>query len=236
MTLMGTLKRYLSAWKRHHRSHGFGIHSPYGFRFVCDVLGERLPYYSYRGIEEMHRLVSRQGTGRVISLKDAKMLFRVTNHFNPACILQVGLSTGVDSASMLAVSSTSRLTAYHPSALQPVAVTVLKALEPRVELHDDLSAALERYAAALPAGAVPYILINNVETQRELDLLRDFLAGPLASTATVLMRGIDRNPLVAQLWTACRETMPKGQTYTNDKKAILIATPRLQREDFTLWM
>ena len=46
-------KRYINAWSRHHRSGGFGIHSPYAYQFVRNVWRQRLPYYAYDGICEL---------------------------------------------------------------------------------------------------------------------------------------------------------------------------------------
>ncbi len=50
---MGWLARY-----RH--SKGFGVHSPFAFRFITEVLGERCPYYDYSLLGSAHqRLVYR---------------------------------------------------------------------------------------------------------------------------------------------------------------------------------
>ena len=43
---MGRMHRYRTALSRRHRSGGFGIHSPFAFNFVLNVLRERLPYYA----------------------------------------------------------------------------------------------------------------------------------------------------------------------------------------------
>jgi hypothetical protein len=46
-------RRYLNAWSRHHRSGGFGIHSPYAYQFVRNVWRKRLPYYAYDGLRQL---------------------------------------------------------------------------------------------------------------------------------------------------------------------------------------
>ena len=95
--------------QRLHRSKGFGIHSPFAFKFVLNVLRERMPYYAYEEISHLRSIAASHAKGmfkrkRIISFKSAKMLFRITNYFNPSHILQLGTSYGVSSASMLAVS------------------------------------------------------------------------------------------------------------------------------------
>lgn len=54
---------------RHRR--GFGIHSPFAFRFVTEVLAQRLPYYGYTDIS---------GDPRI------RLLFRLTVYFRPSTV------------------------------------------------------------------------------------------------------------------------------------------------------
>ena len=95
-------KRYYTAIPRYKRSKGFGIHSPFAFNFVLKVLRERCPYYAYEIINaarwEASRLASSAKERRnLLSFKNAKMIFRITCHFNPSSILQIGTSHGVAS-------------------------------------------------------------------------------------------------------------------------------------------
>ena len=50
------------------------------------------------------------------------------------------------------------------------------------------------------------------------------------------MRNLNRNDAMKMLFEACCRHMPMGQTYTNNKIAILNPNPKLQREDFLLWL
>ncbi len=81
---------------RHGR--GFGVHSPFAYRFITECLREQLPYYAYDTITEpLHRLV-----------------FRIAAYFRPATFHAAGIppqiitlachdasATGSDSADML---------------------------------------------------------------------------------------------------------------------------------------
>lgn len=40
----------LQALQRLRHSRGFGVHSPFAFRFIMEVIGERLPYYDYASL------------------------------------------------------------------------------------------------------------------------------------------------------------------------------------------
>ena len=87
------LKRYYTAFNRYKRSKGFGIHSPFAFSFVLQVLRERCPYYAYDDISSRRKLALSLAADvarhpRIISLKNAKMLFRIVCYFNPRVMLQ----------------------------------------------------------------------------------------------------------------------------------------------------
>ena len=60
---MSPVLKYFNLW-RHGR--GFGIHSPFAFRFITEVLRLRTPYYAYRDIPDRGRL---------------RQIFRVVCHF-----------------------------------------------------------------------------------------------------------------------------------------------------------
>ena len=239
---MGRFKRYRTAWSRHHRSRGFGIHSPYAFKFVREVLGERLPFYCYSHIEELRDNVVKLNRGlrprtAVITTKDAKQLFRITNHFNPRHILQVSAGHAVTSASMLAVSSASQLW-LQQGQFDPASVAgkVLAPYGERIHIHEDLEETIINYEAALGHDEVPFVLVDTAVHESDIPMLTSHLHKVLAGHAVVILRGIDRSDHIKQLWLSCKQMMPMGQTYTNEKTAILYATPKLQREDFFLWL
>ncbi len=62
--MQGILSRYV-LW-RHGR--GFGIHSPFAYRFITEVLRQGLPFYAYRDIPADGRM---------------RLLFRVACHLQP---------------------------------------------------------------------------------------------------------------------------------------------------------
>lgn len=238
---MGRIRRYRTAFVRNRRSRGFGIHSPFAFNFVRLVLCERLPYYSYEHIEELRRIVIKAEGGlwrhpRVISSKNAKMLFRIVNFFNPRVIMQVGTSYGVSSACMMAVSSQSRLFLYEPHLERyPIVSRIFEPYGKRVEQYTGIEEQSIAYTAELGDDEMPFVLVNDLPCDGDYEPLLDYLNRIVAGKAVVVLRNISRNPLMEKLWLELKENMPMGQTYTNEKIAIMYATPKLQREDFFLW-
>lgn len=231
-------KRYLTAWSRHHRSGGFGIHSPYAYRFVRHVWRQPLPYYAYEGI---HQLLStiKGGTTRqqrremdVIDEREARLLFRVTNFFNPRCILQMGAATGVECVAMMEVSRMSRLYLYEPLLEQKkLAVRVLQSQLDRVECYDDVRMAADEFLeAAGTDSAIPSLALINLPVEEAV------VHRLLDAQVVLVMRNLLRDKLMQGLFDSCCAHMTMGQTYTNGKIAILLPNPKLQREDFSLWL
>ena len=231
---MKTWKRYLTAWSRHHRSGGFGIHSPFAFNFVRTVLREPTPFYAYNGISQLVKTIRANITRRqrremdLLGEREAKLLFRVTNFFNPINILQMGASTGVESVAMLAVRRDSCLYLFDPQIEQNVlAVKVLQTQLDRVEFYDNEQVAVDDFMKADSDGAMALV---NVPVDEDL-------MHRLLDDGTVLvMRRLNYDEAMRNLFDSCCNHMMTGQTYTNGKIAILNPNPKLQREDFTLWL
>ena len=231
---MHYLKRYLNAWSRHHRSGGFGIHSPYAYQFVRNVWRQRLPYYAYSGIHQLIGTIKDSTTRQqrreldLISEKEARLLFRLTNFYNPRHILQAGVATGTESVAMMEVSSLSRLHLYDPQLEQKtLAVRVLQSQMDRVECYDDVNMAVDEMLSADDGATMA--LINTPVDEGLLKRLLD-------ARVVVVMRGLNRDDAMSQLFDSGCRHMTSGQTYTNNKIAILNPNPKLQREDFLLWL
>ena len=230
---MRAWKRYLTAWSRHHRSGGFGIHSPFAFNFVRTVLRQPKPYYAYSGIGQLVNTIKANTTRRqrhdmdLLTEREARLLFRVTNFFNPRRILQAGAATGVESVSMLAVSRESRLYLFDPLIEQKaLAVKVLQSQLERVDCYDDAQVAVDDF---LQADGASMALVNVPIDEALLHRLLD------AGTVLVL-RHLNHEETMWNLFESCCSHMTTGQTYSNGKTAIINPSPKLQREDFTLWL
>lgn len=237
---MGRIKRYRTALARYQHSKGFGIHSPFAFGFVLTVLRERNPYYCYTGLHELRRMVIDRTSRhfrhpRVISFKSAKMIFRITNHFNPALILQIGTSYGVSTASMLTVSGQSRLVLCEARLGEfPVTHDVLERYRNRISHFRDVGAAITHYSGRLD-GADPYVLVNCVADDAEYSATISYLATVMRDRGVVIMRNLSRNDKMKELWRECKSMAVHGMTFSNEKTAVLVVDPKLPRQDFLLW-
>ena len=98
---------------------GFGVHSPFAFNLIINVIDERYGYYCYDTIELVRRQLcqnqlpfgdGRQSVGRAavkLAIRPAhgRLLFRLANYFKPKRLLQIGCGMGISTLYMTAYSS-----------------------------------------------------------------------------------------------------------------------------------
>lgn len=61
---------------------GYGVHSPFAFRFITEVIYERSPYYAYAHLSKRLRWWQRFRVAKVCQL-----LFRIANYQQPRLVL-----------------------------------------------------------------------------------------------------------------------------------------------------
>jgi predicted O-methyltransferase YrrM len=116
--------KYLRYWLKASNGKGHGIHSPFLYEFVQEVLNDKRKFYSYQQIESIrHDLLSDErqltiedfGAGSHTGLtkkrllkeiaksslkpkKFSQLLFRMVDHYQPKTILELGTSLGITTA------------------------------------------------------------------------------------------------------------------------------------------
>lgn len=236
---MAAIKRYCTAIRRYNRSKGFGIHSPFAFSFVLRVLRERLPYYAYEDIEwrrqrakSLAAKVSRHP--RVISSKNAKMLFRVTNYFNPKVILQIGTSYGVSTTAMLDVDTRSKLILYPAGNPHDMIYNdIVSAHGDRITRCDSMLEAIGAYQTSR-GGGKPFILVNSL-IENDMDQAIDIVKSALAEDGVVILRNLSQLPAMNHLWERVNLLLDHGMSFTNGKLAVIVGFSYLPRQNFSLW-
>jgi hypothetical protein len=100
-------KQTLIWLKRFRNRCGYGVHSPFAFNFITNVIYEKAMYYAYSEIEKAE-------SGR--STKVNRLLFRLVNSVQPLTILHAGKS-GMAALYLQAAKKTAR---YIPLASEDV--------------------------------------------------------------------------------------------------------------------
>lgn len=238
---MGRIKRYYSALSRYHASNGFGIHSPFAFYFVTKVLREKLPYYCYDEIEKnrkqlINSLKKVARHPRIISSKNAKLLFRVTNYFNPNYILQIGSNYGISLQTMLRVSQCSEVYLYDRDLSRyEVTKKILINNKERITLSEDVETLINSYTKVLTENSMSsFVLINSIE-QEEFELVSKYLQSIISQEGVVIMRNLSSSALMRELWNKGKENAYYGMTFSNEKVGFMVVNPKLPRQDFLLW-
>ena len=90
--LMKILKRIYIWLKRFRFRRGYGVHSPFAYRLITDVVYERHPYYAYRELKALRSLSKHSST---YAERVDKLLFRLVNRFAPQRVLEVGTGSGL---------------------------------------------------------------------------------------------------------------------------------------------
>ena len=160
------IKRYYTALDRYRRSKGYGIHSPFAFRFVLKVLRERSGYYAYQTIRDgrnlaLVRMVEEGISSRkVLSNKNARLIFRVVNFFNPSAIIQFGSNYGVSAICALSASSKSQLWLLEPKAREySIVKDVVQGNSARIHAFGNVGDCIDSY---LQAEERPFVIVNGV--------------------------------------------------------------------------
>ncbi|MEF9924281.1 MAG: hypothetical protein RR061_05490 [Muribaculaceae bacterium] len=238
---MNRIKRYYSALSRYHKSNGYGIHSPFAYHFVLGILRERLPYYAYSEIEKTRRMVisktRKHGRHpRIISIKNAKLLFRLVNLVNPQHILQFGTSYGVSTSSMLMVSHITQLTLCEPHLSEYNATAkVLKPYMERIALFTDAGASIDDYEKRHNGcNERRFLLVNNVEN-RDVDIIDAYIHKIMATEGFIVMRNLSRSSAMNGLWNRCKADLKFGMTFSNEKIAVIVINNKLPKQDYFLW-
>lgn len=82
-TYLSTLRRPLRWLLRFRHRCGYGVHSPYAFAFITGVVYEDGEYYAYDALRRYFKENKISG----LRLKDALLLFRLTNFAHPQRVL-----------------------------------------------------------------------------------------------------------------------------------------------------
>lgn len=233
-------KLYATALRRYNRSRGFGVHSPFAYGFIRDTLGERNAYYAYPTLAERRRMAraliksAGRNTPRLISIKNARMLFRVACRFHPDEIFQIGTRFGMGTSAVLAANSHSHLTLFSPADdFYNIFEKVTLPDSGRIRRVDSFS---EGFSAYMESSERMFLLIDCLDRADAHEITRLLTQALSERECVIIVRNLTRpSDCTRPLWDALKSSMTRGMTFTNGNIGFIVTRKGLPRQHFTLW-
>lgn len=180
---------------------GYGVHSPFVFDLITNVLEESRGYYAYARLHAAHALAAPHDR---LPQRECRWLFRLANRFHPQRIITVGTGGGLIPLS---------LTTYASGGLHSIALEERPATADAVRtlLHDRATSPIEfrlgTYEAELPKALAEYghpdCLVLDAPPDRLAPLFH-LCIDHLSDKTVLLIRGIHATPLARSTWqTIC---------------------------------
>lgn len=175
---------------RHHRGHG--IHSPFVFNLINNVIEEKCPYYCYQDIAHYLSLFSEK---KLIPNKRYKLAFKLSNYFGVRTILEIGSGSGINTLFLTAPSKkTSCISIEKNEKKREFAQTIYDDYDRSITLLEELP--------KQPMNEVFDCIYINLDYYPDIteDYLDDLCNKQCHDKSFIVMTGIRRNKENNRLW------------------------------------
>ncbi len=231
---MRLFKRCLTAPLRIKTTRGFGVHSPFAFSFITEVMRQKYQYYAYPD-EKMRRMaLSRRSAvrRRPAPLKYQHTVFRVVNRFSPSVILQLGQSRGLETMAALDTSSDLTIAEYSVKSQPDDYNRSISQADDRIVRHATFENAVSAWSAK--SGEIPFAMVCGIADDIKF---RDVLKKALDDGGVVLFPNIDITPAARRLWKSLNTSLrTHGMTFSNDRFGVIVGLRHLPRQTYMLYL
>lgn len=229
---MRRIKRLLNAPLRLRTSRGFGVHSPFAFSFILNVLKQKDLFYSYKNQDKRTQAARRQSDN--LPPKSLQhLLFRICNRFRPQVVFEIGHSTGLEAMAVLDSSSLCKLMTYDHRPPSSLFDSVTARSRDRITIVSNFSNGIEVYNSAT-AAVTPMVIVNRAEN---IDTDRDFILSVLRRDGVVVFTNIKHDEVTLGLWGEVNDRLEShGMTFTNDRFGVIVGLSHLPRQRYKLWL
>lgn len=204
------LKKYVTKGIRKikHRK-GFGVHSPFAFSLITQVIDEKFPFYAYDQIRELRKkyVTSRlpipvpgRASRKGYSQKQLFLLYRLINRFSPQRILEVNNNGGIATMVLSMPHSKAEVLSVgnQPEKMRQAA-RIIAGEKPR-NVHLTEKDPVEALAE-LPAGyKADFILIHRFPKGYCAEQMFRVVSPRMHSHTLVLVEAIHMDPEMRKLW------------------------------------
>lgn len=229
---MRRIKRLLNAPLRLRTSRGFGVHSPFAFSFILNVLKQKDSFYSYNNQDKRTQAARRQ-SDKLPPRSLQHLIFRICNRFRPVVVFEIGHSTGLEAMAVLDSSSRCTLMSYDHKAPSSLFDSVTARSRDRITVVANFRNGIEDYNN-LTASTTPMVIVNRAEN---IDTDRDFILSVLRRDGVAVFTRIKHDSVTSGLWEEVNDRLEShGMTFTNDRFGVIVGLSHLPRQRYKLWL
>lgn len=208
---------------RHHKGHG--VHSPFVFNLINNVIEEKRPYYFYKDIKQylQHSTLTKAKVNKYNLL-----CFRLVNYFQPNNILELGSSFGINTLCLTAPSKRIRCVCIEKDDRKRVLADKLYANYGRNIKHLDT---LDELRADDKFDCI-CINLNNYTILTNRDLLN--LLERCHDRSFIIVKGIRTTKRQFDLWNFLSKTNKRTAKLDLFNLGILFFNKSLSRWDYQI--
>lgn len=217
------LKDYISKGVRKlkHRK-GYGVHSPFAYSIITEVIEEKLPYYAY---QRMQRVYPANGA---LPFKVATLLFRLSNRFRSRHILEVGCDGGYSILPLLLVDSRNDIYSVASSAQKDLTerhLSMFSDVVNRVRFIDSVEALPDDYVADM-------IVVNGVPAGMSQSDFVSWILERMSERGVLFVRGIQPGHQMETYWDELCECDQVEVTMDLYDYGLAIRLPRFFKQHY----
>lgn len=199
MTPKKKIKDYLqrSVRKLKHRK-GFGVHSPFAFDVITQVIEEKLPYYAYRHMQPLY------AKGAPMPFKVACLLLRLANRFGVRMAFEIGCDGGYSVLPLLLTDSHLQVCCLATPEAQAQTLARLKPYTDRLSQvqfatnPDEGEAFLKEFLPGEEAASM--LIVNDLPEWLSASELVHDIVSRLAPSGVLFVHGIQPGHKLEAFW------------------------------------
>ena len=111
------IRRFFVRLRRFRNRNGYGVHSPFAYGFIKDVVYEHSRYYAYKELRKRRR--KRRSGEHGLSPRGDRLMFRIANYCHPAQASLIGVRSALTAEYVAAGSRKAKISIYPEASQMP---------------------------------------------------------------------------------------------------------------------
>ena len=182
---------------------GYGVHSPFAFNLITQVIYEKTPYYNYKTLKEevLSQLPKQKRGWNDSSIKVNRLLFRLVNRFQPTTIVDLG----APSSSSLYLQSANKKALY---------------------------CSMQSEGLDQVVSQIDFLYIHMQDNPLAVEKVFNQLAGSISSEGLCVVKGIRHSRAMKQCWNQLVYNENVGITFDLYDVCLLFFYKTILKQDY----